>query len=186
MIPALLTVILLAAALSLSLPFIAPPRRPWSLFLILLIFIPLDGTSIATWIFGAFGVLSLPTLALLTSFIIHKLGGPILFTPGDRKFILLSALITGLLLYPATLGLTGIDPYALGYHSSLLFGLLCTALLIAWFRNAHRLCLLYSLALTASLLGLYESSNILDALLDPFLFLYAALSLLRSPNPQPA
>ena len=85
---------------------------------------------------------------------------------------------TGLLLYPTALGMTRFDLYALGYYPVLLMPILF--MLFAW-------CLLYRhtlpalLLATASLgwlLGILESDNLWDYVIDPVVTGYAMTLLL--------
>jgi hypothetical protein len=78
----------------------------------------------------------------------------------------------GLAFYPAALGLTNSDPYAWGYDSPLLVALFVLSLVAVFYeRFLPALCMTGAVA--AFTLGIYESTNLWDYLVDPFLTVYA-------------
>lgn len=100
------------------------------------------------------------------------------------SFVLAGALI----LYPMALGLTRVDPYALGYPDrvrSLLLGL-APALLLAWLRGSLLVPLASALALAGFRLEVLESTNLWDYLFDPWLVLcLAGFSIFCRPSKSP-
>lgn len=85
--------------------------------------------------------------------------------------------VMALFLYPATLGLSQIDPYRLGFSPLPL--LLATWLLCIWlWMEGNRLtCGLITLATAAFLGGMKSSSNYWDYLIDPILGVYCLVYL---------
>jgi hypothetical protein len=81
--------------------------------------------------------------------------------------------IFALIFYPLALGLGIVDPYAWGYHSIFLMGIL--ALLAALFiiRKYSLEGIIISVALIAWAMQWHESSNLWDYLIDPFLAIWA-------------
>ena len=100
-------------------------------------------------------------------------------TSKEEYYIAASLLGTGLLLYPTALGITRFDLYALGYYPVLLMPLLFA--LFAWcLLYRHTLpALLLATATVGWLLGILESDNLWDYLLDPVVTLYALSLVLR-------
>jgi hypothetical protein len=82
-------------------------------------------------------------------------------------------LTVGLFLYPLSLGLTYFDSYALGYNSKFFLAFFFAATLTAWHFNLHYLVIIIVLDVSAYLMGIYESTNIWDYLIDPILTLFA-------------
>jgi hypothetical protein len=99
----------------------------------------------------------------------------------DRKFykpksfflLMLLVLTVGLLLYPFSLGFTYFDPYAFGYSSKTFLAFFFAAALTAWYFNLYFLVMIIVLDVSAYLMGIYESNNIWDYLIDPVLTLFA-------------
>jgi hypothetical protein len=87
--------------------------------------------------------------------------------------------VAGVLLYPAALGLTYFDPYALGYASPVFAGVLLVLALAAWYLRLEWLVALLLLAVLARLANALESRNLWDYLIDPWLVLYGLLWLAR-------
>lgn len=136
--------------------------------------IPISGLSIAGYVRGVSGDLSVTSLLLF---------GWACSTPKDgsqRRSLLLGVLVLALLLYPWALGIGSFDPYRLGYGSHyLLVGLMAFALL-CWLRGYTLIALALALAVLAWAMGIYESANLWDYLLDPWLASYATVILIFS------
>ena len=81
--------------------------------------------------------------------------------------------VAGLALYPMTLGVTRFDPYALGYGSRVFELALLAVALVAWYLNLHLIVLCVTLGIGAYLLGLMESRNLWDYLIDAPITIYA-------------
>ena len=100
---------------------------------------------------------------------------------GRDKLAVFSALsVAALLLYPLALGLGDWDPYRLGWGSP---GMWLTLLLLSgvcWFAGLRLLPFLVALALFGWSLGLLESTNLWDYLLDPWLGLLSLGYVLRT------
>jgi hypothetical protein len=88
--------------------------------------------------------------------------------------IMAAAFAGGLFLYPAALGLTHFDPYALGFGSPYLVMTLAALTLLAWYLRLYWLAAGLLAAVSAKLASALESQNLWDYLLDPLLALYAA------------
>jgi hypothetical protein len=92
--------------------------------------------------------------------------------------------IGGLLFYPPALGLTKSDPYVWGYDSPLLWVVLLGLSLAAVFYDRYLLAFCITAAVASHAIGLYDSTNLWDYLLDPLLTVFALIWLFvrfRSP-----
>ena len=150
------------------------PSEYWNYF-----GMPLELPLIA-YVRGIVGDSSVVTLVLVWSrFILRER----LVLPIQVK---LSLACIAVIFYPLALGFTMFDPYAWGYGSwTFLLAVLLFAL-IAWWMNLHIVVSAITLALFAWSFQWHESSNLWDYLIDPFLCLWALLSLAINhyrPNP---
>lgn len=93
----------------------------------------------------------------------------------DREKALLFFTTTagGVLLYPLALGLGNWDAYRLGWGAPGLWLVLLVIAVVARLKKFWLLPLLLALALLAWTAGVFESTNLWDYLLDPWLFLMA-------------
>ncbi|MCU0842901.1 MAG: hypothetical protein MUC79_14475 [Thiobacillaceae bacterium] len=102
-----------------------------------------------------------------------------LVSPQEKHFLLWLIGISGLVLYPATLGLSMWDPYRYGYDPVGLLAVYgCIALWTAVRGYWASLCMLLAATL-AFAFQLKTSINYWDYLLDPMLVIYSWLALLR-------
>jgi len=164
--------IILAFATFISLPFKRPLR--WGVvtgLLILSVSIPVAGSNPWLWINGAVGELSILTVVLLTLFILRKLADMHLVECRTRVHLYFLVLLMGFLLYPATLGLSQFDPYALGYGVQLSLLVLSLATLY-WVFQQRQVAVLLIIVVAASEIGLLTSLNSWDYLIDPLLWLF--------------
>lgn len=141
------------------------------------VLIPFGELPFAAYLRGAIGDLSITSVLLLSWAVARSLLGSPVSRPQPVALILL--VLGALALYPKALGLGAGDPYRLGYgDGGLLAGLLVLALTALW-RGLPRLALGLALAVAAWAAGWYESSNLWDYLLDPWVAIYAAAALFR-------
>lgn len=151
-----------------------PPLFRWIVFCgcFVAMYLPIGGTSVVGYTRGLIGDLSMTTQILLTCSVVAHLFDRKLLSDADRKVVLTVVAIAGLLFYPMTLGLTRIDPYELGYNSLVL--ILGLALLSVWgWRRRPGAAVLIPIGLIAFQIGVLESNNIWDYLLDPLVTLYS-------------
>jgi hypothetical protein len=140
---------------------------------IVLVSIPLWGLSLAGVVRGITGDLSISTLVLLALALLRTLSGCALMEEANRLLMLRAIAIAAVVFYPLALGFSAFDPYRLGYGNLwFMAGLL---LLAVWsvLRYSTFLALCIALAVAAWSAGWYESPNIWDYLLDPWLAIYA-------------
>ncbi len=79
----------------------------------------------------------------------------------------------GIFLYPLALGLTSFDPYSLGYYSKVFVVLLFCVAVAAWYFGFYLVLLCVMLGVSGFLLGLCESRNMWDYLLDPLIVFFS-------------
>jgi hypothetical protein len=95
-------------------------------------------------------------------------------TKGNSSFALLILIaLAALALYPMAMGVGAYDLYRLGYGNPQFVAALLLLALAAWFRKSSLIALCIAFATLAWSLGWYESDNLWDYLLDPFLSIYA-------------
>ncbi len=143
-----------------------------------IVVIPVGGIPLGRWFTGLCANFSLPLLALIADAISRKAFNlELLGKNGMRTALGFGALI-GSVLFPMALGLGTFDPYSLGWNFSALFiitGALTSLLL--WLGNRFGLVLLC--AVVAYHLGLLESDNYWDYLVDPVFFIISLVAIGR-------
>jgi hypothetical protein len=139
--------------------------------------LPMGGLSVAELVRGVTGDLSISTLLLLALSLHqtirpHSVADPSLLASRINLVLLLVA-VFALVLYPFALGLGMFDPYRLGFGNVWFVGALLLIALTAWLRQHILIVLSISLAVFAWSVGWYESNNLWDYLLDPWVAIYA-------------
>lgn len=169
--------VIVSFALRLPLATRLPEKRRIALAAALLIavMLPFGALSAAEFMRGITGDLSVPTLLLLAL----AWRKPAAFTTSQRNLLLASIALAALALYPFALGLGLFDPYRLGFGDVWFISALLVLVCIAWLRRYTLLVLMISLAVLAWSVGWYESNNLWDYLLDPWVAIYAIAALLN-------
>jgi len=144
----------------------------------LAVFVPLGELSIAAYVRGVTGDLSLSTLVLAGAACIAQLTGRQPIGQRDLRALLWLVAVAAGFLYPFALGLTPFDPYALGYGSAGFVTALLLVTLAAWCARLNLIALIVIAAALAYLGGAYESRNLWDYLIDPLVSVYALARLL--------
>ena len=171
--------LLLAAGSVLAGRFLPPKVRGWLLLLVVAasILLPMPQQSLLRWLAGATGELSVPSLVLLTGYILRRQTGKELLGKRVRLQLYLVVLVAGLVLYPATMGLSMVDPYRAGYGMSL--NLLVSGLAVAYLlARQYLLGLVFVLVVVAAETAAFRSTNTWDYLVDPLLWFASPLLLL--------
>ena len=83
--------------------------------------------------------------------------------------------LAALVLYPLALGAAAFDSYRMGYGDAQFVAVLLLAALAAWIWKYYLVALCIAFAILAWTVGWYESSNLWDYLLDPWIAIYALL-----------
>ena len=131
------------------------------------------------WLRGLTGDLSMTTLLLLLAAVYYQLSGKVLIAPRERKFVLWSVAMLGLVFYPLALGVGQVDPYAWGYANPYMLGVLLGLSLLMFLRQYYAIASILLVAVLAWSIGLLQSVNLWDYLLDPFVFFYALAKVIR-------
>ena len=131
--------------------------------------LPIQEIPLGRWLFGVIGNFSLLSTGLLALSLSYFATGKCWFKRSDFAAAWLFGAAVGMVLYPLSLGLGNYDPYFLGWHSSgfraFLIVLTCTLFLLG-----NRLAWLLLAAVVGYGLGLLESTNLWDYLVDPVYF----------------
>jgi hypothetical protein len=142
----------------------------------IIVSLPVDGLPVARWVAGVNANFSIPLTAMLFCGAWEKSFGFPLMGGKTRRAAWSFGLVGGGLLYPMALGLGSFDPYELGYGSPCLFMItLSITLLLLLMRNGFGVVLVASIL--AYNLGLLESHNLWDYLLDPVFVLASAIAM---------
>ncbi len=140
---------------------------------LIVLLIPLWGVSAAGFLRGITGDLSIPSVLLLMLALVRSLAGYALFEAPDRHATLNVIAIVAALFYPFALGVSMFDPYRLGFGSLWFMAALLGVAVWASLRYSTLLALCIAAAVAAWTSGWYESTNLWDYLLDPWVAIYA-------------
>jgi hypothetical protein len=165
--------ILLVAAMVLGLLRRAPAGWRWLALAACaaFVFVSIDDDTIAWYIRGCVGDLSLTTLLLLGATVWHRLSGHEVITRRDHGAVFACTTPAGLVLYPLALGAGGWDPYEIGYRPLALLGvLLGLAILGRW--RGYRAAAFVPVIVLVWCAGLLESNNLWDYMMDPVVAIY--------------
>ena len=147
--------------------------------LLLISKIPLDGLPLAAYLRGFVGDLAVTTMALLIGAVVWRTMQWSQPNLNKRALNFGAFAMFGLVLYPATLGLSAIDPYRLGFQPDLLLIVVaCTTLALCLLR-AFFAAFSLILATVAFTLDTKLSDNYWDYIVDPLLAVYALLVVLQ-------
>lgn len=143
-------------------------------------FVPHDGLALAGYLRGVFGgELAIPTLVLLVWGCLRQTFAWTVTEGVQRMAPLFFFALLGLVLYPATLGLSSLDPYRFGFEPGLLLLVSAAAALAFCFLGNCVASLALILTGLAFMLDLKDSLNYWDYLVDPVLFVYSLSVVLR-------
>ena len=142
-----------------------------------LMLIPFGDMPPAAYLRGMTGDLSITTLVLLGCAMLR----PWMGCAADRQRLALLGLIalSALAFYPMALGAGAYDPYRLGYGSVQFVVVLLLLALAAWSRGQAMIALCIALAMLGWASGWYESGNLWDYLIDPFVSIYALAAMVN-------
>ncbi|TAJ79153.1 MAG: hypothetical protein EPO42_06675 [Gallionellaceae bacterium] len=162
-------VLLAVVVLALRLPVVARlpfHHRAWLAgALLIALTIPFAALSGAEFVRGISGDLSITTLLLL--------GLALRGVPDRQHGLLVCVAGAAFVLYPFALGLGMFDSYRLGFGNLWFVAWLLLLVLAAWVWQYTLVVGGVSLAVLAWSVGWYESGNLWDYLLDPWLSIYA-------------
>lgn len=137
--------------------------------------LPIAGLSIAAWLRGLWGDLSISSMLVL---LFLQRQPPRDHYQGEiagltRPEWLIGLLLPALVLYSSALGFVPWDGYSLGYHTP--FAIAVAAVALLWHSLGYRLGWYLVCGLIAWQLGLLESQNLWDYLFDAGLILVGAV-----------
>ncbi|MDX8386229.1 MAG: hypothetical protein R8M11_06915 [Gallionella sp.] len=142
--------------------------------------IPFGELPLAAYVRGATGDLSITTLVLIWGGLLQRWCGCISIDAKQRDALLKVVALVAVFLYPLSLGVGMFDPYRYGFGCEVLIFALLTIALAAWIKKSGLIVLCIALASLAWSIGWYESNNLWDYLIDPFLAIYALWALMIS------
>ena len=154
-------------------------QRAWATGAVFVIaLIPLGDMPLAAYVRGVTGDLSITTLVLLWCALLRPWTDCTAAHSRQRLVLLALIVLTAVFFYPMALGFGAFDPYRLGYGNGWFVCGLLAATLAAWFWRYYQLVLCIALATLAWATGWYESGNLWDYLLDPFVAIFALAAIL--------
>lgn len=135
--------------------------------------LPINGMSLAAYLRGGIGDVSITTLLLLLS-VLAKPWLSCATLDNKNRFALFGLIaLAALALYPMALGIGAYDPYRLGYANMPFVTAVLLIALAAWYLKIYWVTLCIACATLAWAVGWYESNNLWDYLLDPLVAGYA-------------
>jgi len=143
-----------------------------------LMLIPFGRMPFAAYVRGVTGDLSVTALILLWCALLRPWCGCVMVEPKHRFMLLALIALAAFALYPMALGASAYDPYRLGYGNLQFIVVLLLLALVAWFWKYWLIALCIALAILAWAAGWYESGNLWDYLLDPFVAIYAMTAII--------
>lgn len=173
--------ILLAHITFALLLFLVVPSKnvAWQGRLILLVlagaasFVAIDGLSLGDYMRSYTDDLAVTTLLILLWSGLSRLRGTHSLSRPHKNHMALCFTVMAVFLYPATLGMSTIDPYRLGYSPAPLLVSMAAVCLWLWWLGNHVTLGVIALATGAFLLGVKHSDNYWDYLIDPLLGVYS-------------
>jgi len=129
--------------------------------------VPISTRSLFEWTVSTVGRLSLPGLVLLVTLAVSATTGRRIARSAEFRFAALVLAVAGLVLYPAATGFLNYDTYMLGYSGYLLPSTIALTTAYAIFRGYRVMTVVLNVAIAAFLLGIGESRNFWDYIIDP-------------------
>lgn len=146
-----------------------------------LMWLPLGAAQLplVAYVRGISSDLSITWLVLACIGMVRRWRGEALVDARERVALYAAIAAAALLLYPMALGWGDWDPYRSGWGSPGMWVGLLAVTLFFWANGLRLLPVLVALALLAWTLGLLESTNLWDYLLDPWLAAAAIFQCMR-------
>jgi len=141
-------------------------KQVWvGLVVLVLLLIPVGPLPLAGYIRGFTGDLSVVSFLLLIS---------LYFFPARQSvpwWMVFSFILFGAFFYAYALGVGMTDPYAWGYDSLPMILSVAAVASSFWLIKFYRAAIVLSAAIIAWTIGLHESTNLWDYVIDPYLFI---------------
>jgi hypothetical protein len=169
--------------------FLCAPRRwtqrPRSAVVVLVLAlgaacVPLNGLPVAAWIRGAIDDLSMVSMMLLALACFCRVSGRTFMSMTEKRALRVMVLTAGVVLYPASLGMAMADPWQWGFEPRWMITLTGLMAVLMGLAGGWTLAMLLGMATMAFVLGLKESPNYWDYLLDPLLVITMAVECLSA------
>lgn len=135
-------------------------------------FLPVGGLPLAAYARSVIDDLAISTLIALGAVALLRVRGVPAIGADQRFEIAVFFAALALLLYPATLGLSHIDPYGYGYLPRPMIAVVLAAALVFWWRRNYLGAVMLAGATLAFGLDIKASDNYWDYLIDPVLAFY--------------
>jgi hypothetical protein len=145
---------------------------------LVLLLAPFGAMPFAAYLRGMTGDLSITTLILSWCAILRPCFGCVAVEPKHRLALLGLIALSAIVFYPMALGVGTYDPYRLGYGEPIFIAVLFLFAIVACLRGLLLASLCIASATFAWAVGWYESGNLMDYLLDPFLAVYALATII--------
>lgn len=138
--------------------------------------LPVYDLVIMAYVRAVLGNLSITSMLMLCLMIATAYTGSNYISIASKRSLYRCIMLAALVVYPTGLGLSLFDGYALGYGNLVLLALLAGCVAYYLWRQAYLVPVTILLAITTYLLGIMESNNLWDYLLDPWIILVAIAS----------
>ena len=141
--------------------------------------LPIRQTDISGYVLGHMGTLSVSMLFLLSFQVLSTWGIVESCDAAVWRNMNVFWLIIGIVLYPSAIGLFDEDMYRYGFQSTMswcVLGLSC----VSFFCKYRMFAFCLALSVLAHQLQLHESCNLWDYLIDPWLWIVAAIGLIST------
>jgi hypothetical protein len=139
-------------------------------------FIPLDGLSLAVYLRSHIDDLAITTLVFMAWGCLRRFD-MLPPAPQNKTGVVILFAVMGLALYPATLGLSDLDPYRFGYSPRPMLVFFALLTLGLYYLRNHLAVTMLACATLAFVAGIKPSQNYWDYLVDPLLGLYCCAAL---------
>jgi hypothetical protein len=182
--PFVAQLVFLAACLHLLSPGAARTRAVYSLLALLssliILMLPINGLHGFYYLRAYIGDLSITSSVFFGAYIIQNGFGINIYQAAEAKYLQTLAVLMGLFLYPFALGIGQLDPYRLGFHPQALTVALFVSAIYFWHKSYYFLLFVVTSVVLGYLLGLLESNNLWDYLLDAVLWLVCSAKIMFS------
>jgi len=128
--------------------------------------------GVAGWVQSLTSEFSVTSALLALAAILHRVRGDVLLPESSLRTACWLVAGLSLVFYPLSLGVSLLDPYALGYGDFRFSTALLLIGMLAWVLRAWAICVVLVCAQLAYAADLLRSDNLWNYLLDPFLVMW--------------
>ena len=179
----------LGPALVLAVPLVHAVRKAnlgvgWTIatvaFCVVAMGVPIFGVTVGGYVRAYTGNISIISIVLLADFLARTAVDRELFYLRSRVALLALGVVEGALLYPWTLGAAPYDPYVLGFGKIGPAIAIIALALVYWFVSLRGAAVAILIAIVTFHLRLYDSVNLWDYLVDPWIVIFGLVAVLRN------